>query len=111
VFGKLRVVDKFRGTVLGQNVNSERPQGTKQSVCRYLQTLNYESFVEDSAKYRAYLDELIEKHPELFPAEIIEGYCFIGFVESDKMHLRTRRIRLKSNRQAYQLRPDTVMPT
>jgi hypothetical protein len=31
-------------------------------------------------------------------------------VESDKLHLRTRRIRLKSNRQAYQLRPDTVMP-
>ncbi len=48
--------------------------------------------------------------PELFPAEINQGYCFHGFVKSDKLHIRTRRIRLKSNRQAYQLRPDTVMP-
>jgi hypothetical protein len=56
------------------------------------------------------LDQLIEKQPELFPAKINQGYCFHGFVESDKLHLRTRRIRLKSNRQAYQLRPDTVRP-
>jgi len=72
--------------------------------------VEYPVFVEDTAKYRAYLDELIEKHPELFPAEIISGYCFHGFVDSGKLHLRTRRIRLKSNRQAYQIRPDTLMP-
>jgi hypothetical protein len=62
----------------------------------------YPTFVEDTVRYRAYLDQLIEKQPELFPAEINQGYCFHGFVESDKLHLRTRRIRLKSNRQAYQ---------
>ena len=65
--------------------------------------VEYEVFVEDTAGYRTYLNELIVKHPELFPAEISEGYCFHGFVESDKLHLRTRRIRLKRNRQAYQL--------
>jgi hypothetical protein len=75
-----------------------------------LREVEYATFVEDTAKYRAYLDELIEKQPELFPDEINQGYSFHGFVESDKLHLRTRRIRLKSNRQAYQLRPDTVMP-
>jgi hypothetical protein len=53
---------------------------------------------------------MIEEHPELFPAEINEGYSFHGFVESVKLHLRTRRILLKTRRQAYQLRPDTVMP-
>lgn len=72
--------------------------------------IEYGVFVEDTAGYRVYLDGLIEKHPELFPAEISYGYCFHGFVESDKLHLRTRRIRLKQNRQAYQLRPDSVMP-
>jgi ribosomal protein S19 len=72
--------------------------------------VEYEVFVEDTLRYRTYLDELIKNHPELFPAEIIEGYSFHGFVESGKLHLRTRRIRLKRNRQAYQLRPDTVMP-
>ena len=72
--------------------------------------INYEEWIEDTKAVRTYLDQLIASHPELFPAEIDEGYCFHGFVESGKLHLRTRRIRLKSNGQAYQLRPDTVMP-
>jgi hypothetical protein len=72
--------------------------------------VEYGALVEDTPAYRAYLDELIEKHPELFPADISQGYSFHGFVESGKLRLKTRRIRLKSNRQAYQLRPDTIMP-
>jgi hypothetical protein len=72
--------------------------------------VDYQTFVEDTVGYRVYLDKMIEQHPELFPAEINEGYNFHGFVESGKLHLRTRRILLKSRRQAYQLRPDTVMP-
>jgi hypothetical protein len=32
--------------------------------------IEYPVFVEDTVSYRAYLDELIEKHPELFPSEI-----------------------------------------
>ena len=72
--------------------------------------VEYENLVKDTPVYHAYLDEQIDKHPELFPVEIAQGYCFHGFVESGKLGLRTRRIRLKSNGQAYQLRPDTVMP-
>lgn len=72
--------------------------------------MDYQTFVEDTVSYRIYLDKLIGERPELFPAEINEGYSFHGFVESGKLHLRTRRILLKSRRQAYQLRPDTVMP-
>jgi hypothetical protein len=41
--------------------------------------VEYEVFVEDTAGYRAYLDGLIEKHPELLPAEIIQGYSFHEF--------------------------------
>lgn len=71
---------------------------------------DYNTFVEDTSSYRNYLDQMIEKYPELFPSEIISGYSFHGFVESGKLHLRTRRILLKTRRQAYQIRPDTVMP-
>lgn len=71
---------------------------------------DYERLVQDTAGYRLYLDEMIALHPELFPAEIEMGYRFHGFVESGKLDLTTRRIRLKSNGAAYQLRPDTVMP-
>lgn len=71
---------------------------------------DYITFVEDTAGYRAYLDEMIETHPELFPSEISQGYSFHGFVESGKLHIRTRRILLKHSKQAYQIRPDTIMP-
>lgn len=72
--------------------------------------VEYATLVEDTAGYRVYLDQMITLHPELFPVGIELGYSFHGFVESGKLHLTTRRIRLKSNGQAYQLRPDTVMP-
>jgi hypothetical protein len=71
---------------------------------------NYEKLVQDTAGYRVYLDQMIALHPELFPEGIELGYSFHGFVESGKLHLTTRRIRLKSTGAAYQLRPDTVMP-
>jgi hypothetical protein len=72
--------------------------------------LDYGKLVEDTKAFRAYLDKLITVHPELFPVGIETGYCFHGFVESGKLHMSTRRIRLKCNGQAYQLRPDSVMP-
>ncbi len=72
--------------------------------------IDYDPLVKDTKAFRVYLDRMIARHPELFPIGIEQGYCFHGFVESGKLHLRTRRIRLKCNRQAYQLRPDTVMP-
>ena len=92
----------------------ERKQRTTagdKTICLPIQEgVEYEQLVEDTPGYRIYLDEMIAKHPELFPADIGEGYSFHGFVESGKLGLTTRRIRLKSNGQAYQLRPDTVMP-
>lgn len=81
------------------------------TICLLIEAdINYEQLVEDTKAFRAYLDKLITTHRELFPVGIEEGYCFHGFVESAKLHLSTRRIRLKCNGDAYQLRPDTVMP-
>ncbi|MGI0495553.1 hypothetical protein ACN4EG_27570 [Alkalinema pantanalense CENA528] len=71
---------------------------------------DYDELVDDTKAFRAYLDQMIDTHPEIFPQGIEQGYCFHGFVESGKLHLKTRRIRLKFNGEAYQLRPDTVMP-
>jgi hypothetical protein len=70
----------------------------------------YEALVRDTKAFRHYLDQLILDHPELFPVGIEEGYCFHGFVYSARMQLTTRRLRLLKTGQAYQLRPDTVMP-
>jgi hypothetical protein len=69
-----------------------------------------DKLVADTKAFRAYPDKLMATHPELFPVGMEQGYCFDGFVESGKLHLSTRGIRLKSNGQADQLRPAPVMP-
>jgi hypothetical protein len=71
---------------------------------------DYDKLVKDRKSFRRYLDDLIEQHPEIFPREISEGYCFHGYRTSRKLGLVSRRIRLVSNGEAYQLRPDFVMP-
>lgn len=71
---------------------------------------DYEALVKDTTAFRVYLDQHIQQQPELFPKGIEEGYCFHGFVQSGRLRLTTRRIRLKTNGEAYQIRPDTVMP-
>lgn len=71
---------------------------------------DYEKLVKDRKAFRQFLDQLIDQCPELFPAEISQGYCFHGFRTSTKLGLVSRRIRLVCNGEAYQLRPDFIMP-
>jgi hypothetical protein len=59
---------------------------------------------------RAYLDQQIASYPELFPAEISNGYWLHGAVRSKKLNLMTRRIKLTANGAVYQVRPDFALP-
>jgi hypothetical protein len=86
------------------------PAGDKTICVPMGEGIDYSELVNDTPAFRAYLDQQIAQHPELFPEQIKDGYCLHGFVKSDRMGIVTRRIRLKSNRDSYQLRPDTVMP-
>ncbi len=60
--------------------------------------------------FRAHIDTMFEANPELFPPEMAQGYCLCGVINSTKMELKTRRIRLKSNQETYQIRPSFAMP-
>ncbi|OWY64662.1 hypothetical protein B7486_46080 [cyanobacterium TDX16] len=46
--------------------------------------VDYEKLVKERKAFRQYLDQQIEQHAELFPAEIEAGYCFHGFCTSAK---------------------------
>jgi hypothetical protein len=73
--------------------------------------VDYDIWIKDPVGFRQYLDEQIRIHPELFPPAISTGYQLIGFVESKKQQIRTRRLMVKDgSRQCYQIRPDTMMP-
>lgn len=72
--------------------------------------VEYDEWIQDSSRYRQYLDEQIRHHPELFPPEITNGYWLSGLVYSKRLGIQTRRIKLKKVCQTYQIHPDTVMP-
>jgi hypothetical protein len=93
------------------NQRQKRGIAGDKTICLPLsEDLDYEALVDDPKAFRGYLNQMLQQYPEIFPKEMTEGYCFHGFVESQRLDLTTRRIRLKSNGQVYQLRPDTVMP-
>ena len=89
----------------------KRGKAGDKTICLPISTdINYDQLVEDREAYRGYLEGQIADHPELFPEAIEGGYRFHGWVESSRQHLKTRRIYLPSTKEAYQLRPDFVMP-
>lgn len=89
----------------------KRGKAGDKTICLPIQDgINYSELVEDREAYRAYLNAEIAHHPELFPEGIEQGYRFHGLVESSRQGLKTRRIYLPSHHEAYQIRPDFVMP-
>lgn len=86
------------------------PAGDKTICLPIAAGLDYECLVADREAFRQYLNDQIAVHPELFPSGIEAGYRFHGWVESSRQQLKTRRILLPSTQEAYQLRPDFVMP-
>ena len=66
----------------------------------------------DRQAFWAYLQQTYNNYPELFGAQMSEGFRFHGLVSSRKLNLDLdlRRIRL-SNGQVYQIRPSYIMPS
>lgn len=89
----------------------QRGRAGDKTICLPIDdAIDYSELVEDREAYRAYLNEQIEEHPELFPEAIEQGYRFHGLVSSLRQGIRTRRIYLPSTHEAYQIRPDFVTP-
>ena len=72
----------------------------------------YQACMAESGKkmFRAYIDEVYQANPELFPAAMTQGYQLCGVINSTKLDLPMRRIRLKSDQETYQIRPSFAMP-
>ena len=76
----------------------------------------YNEIIGNRCAYREWVDEMIVRHPELFPEAIREGYTLHDERGSEKMKsLRLRRIRLKARdragkKQVFTIAPSAVMP-
>jgi hypothetical protein len=93
-----------------QGYRQRTTAGDKTICLPFPEGAEYEALVADGPAYRAYLNEQISLHPELFPADISQGYRLHGMIRSEKQGLQQRRILLKHGLQAYQIRPASMMP-
>ena len=77
-----------------------------------LTEMEYDCIMSDNKYFKERLDSNIKKHPELFPAEIRNGYRLYGSTrESKKQLISMRRIEIKGvKRGIYQIYPSFVMP-
>lgn len=72
---------------------------------------DYQACVADTVKYRAFLSEQYQRHPEPFPRAFDAGFSFHDSYASRKQDgLVLRRIRLKQSGAVFTLRPSLVMP-
>lgn len=74
----------------------------------------YHQIVDNKPLYRKKLSALLEKYPEIFPAQIVGGFVFIGYSKNEiKLPIRRRIIRLKNPFNSYEdylLHPCFVLP-
>ncbi len=69
---------------------------------------NYEAIIQNPSDFRKYIDKQIELFPELFPADIANGYQMKDMYFSKKLSVRTRRIKICG--VSYTIHPSFVMP-
>ena len=90
--------------------------GTRR-ICLPIDRENYGEPVKDKREFRAMIDSYLERYPELFPAEMVQGYQLYGFRQPSKKmpDVQLRRICLhKSDAdgrlQVYAITPGFVLP-
>lgn len=83
--------------------------GSRQ-ICLPISREQYHDIWNDAGKVRLCLDEMIEKHPEIFPKNIADGYALSGRLPASKKMegICLRQIRVGG--VAYTLRPSFAMP-
>lgn len=80
-------------------------------ICLFFDPEDHAHLEADPEAFRRYLDEAIDRHPELFPTAIHHGYQLHDILpESKKMPgIRLRRIKLTTG-QVFTVRPSFAMP-
>ena len=86
------------------------PAGRKTICIPVASEAEYQQLMKTGSTFRSYLDTLIAKHPELFPAGISGGYWLHDTLHSKKLDLTMRRIKLVTTQAVYQVRPDFALP-
>ena len=87
------------------------PRGSKIIRLDYSEE-QHKKFATDHDAFKRFLDEQISKHPELFPAEIFNGYSLHGKGRASKKlnNLKFQKIKISSTGDIFNIYPAFVMP-
>ena len=95
---------------------SSSSKGSKR-ICVPIEREKYGRILAEDAAFRECLDMMIERHPELFPSAIQQGYRLHGTLPPSKKmpDVRMRRIKMKEKdddgkQQVFTIAPSFVMP-
>ena len=86
----------------------ESTHRNNRTICLPFSQEAYSACIKSSIDFRAYIDKQIELFPELFPAEIKQGYRMKDIYHPKKLPEPTRRIKIAGI--AYTIRPSYLMP-
>lgn len=78
------------------------------TICAPFCNKTYTHTIECPREFRAQLDNIISKYPEIFPSEIFRGYRMKDSYISKRLNIRTRRI--EAENISFTIRPSFVMP-
>jgi hypothetical protein len=106
-----REVKRTRTSDLARYPRAEQPRGSK-TVCLPIERAAYVGLVSEPSTFRELLDEMVERYPELFPAEMAGGYTLHDMLPALRKlpDIRLRRFKLKSAGEVYTIRPSFVLP-
>lgn len=71
---------------------------------------HYLACLQDTERYRKFVNQIQQLHPELFPSDWPQGFTFHDRYHSAKQDLSIRRVKLRATGAVYALRPSFVMP-
>ncbi len=93
------------------NKTKEKVSKPSKRITLAIELEEYKKIVKVPKEFRAWLDKHITCSPELFPANIENGYILHSIRNSRKMpKITLRRIELKENRAIFTIAPSGVMP-
>lgn len=89
-------------------MNDTTPSAPNRTICLPFSEEEYLESIQQAPRFRARLNELIERFPQLVPPEIQEGYRMKDIRYSSKLALPLRRIEVQGI--SYSIRPAFAMP-
>lgn len=103
-------VQSSRSTAFDNSPQAVAPERNNRVIRLPFPENDYERIIENADVFRQHLDELSDRHPELFPELFHQGYRMKDIRHSLKLNMPIRRIETGGDHIFYTIHPSFIMP-